>query len=224
MRTSLVTVAMLLVFLASPASVLAQDADPNPAPALQRGSIVAIIGASTAETRSSMVGLEIVDRVSDVVQAYAMFSYHDNVLRQEDAATLAQIAERLSAGTGLPVAFQARDRALGLTGGVKIGVPIRAQVRPYAGGGFGFLDIGRTISEATLGDVTTQFTSEFGAVGGAVSASKTSTTHPMAEALGGVAFGVGRGLIDVGYRYRKVFQAGTPFTFSQVQAGVGMRW
>ena len=85
------------------------------------------------------------------------------------------------------------------------------------------LNIQRTITERTLGDVSDPVLVVFGAPDGFVNAEEESTFRPMAEFIAGVGIASGRTYVDVGYRFRKVFNVES-FTFSQFTVGVGMRF
>lgn len=195
----------------------------SPAPP-QRGYMTAIGGASTGAQNTALIGAEYGDQMGNNAQAYATFSYHDNILQKQDHDTLAQMSQAVSLATGNAYRFSARDRAMALTLGAKYLVPTGAAIRPYVGAGAGMLNVKRTISEALRGDVTPYFYNEIGTVGGVVEPFKTSTTRPLGELLVGVGIAAGRAYVDVGYRYRKVFNTGTPFDFNQVAVGVGMRF
>ena len=86
------------------------------------------------------------------------------------------------------------------------------------------LNIRRSISERTLGDVTDAVVLAFGAPDGMIDPAKVSTFKPMAEVLAGVGITTGRTYVDIGYRFRKVFRSTESFNFSQLSVGVGMRF
>ena len=85
------------------------------------------------------------------------------------------------------------------------------------------LNIRRTMTERTLGNVSDPVLVVFGAPDGFINAREESTFRPMAEFIAGVGIASGRTYVDVGYRLRKVFRVES-FAFSQFTVGVGMRF
>ena len=196
------TLTVSIVLAATMNTAVAQTSDPTPGTLFQRGYMTATAGAATTGMgHTAMVGTEFVERITDAVQAYAALSYHDDVLRQEDADTLARMGAARSVLTGTAYDLRARDRGVAFTMGAKVALPTGGPARPYVGAGGGYLNIHRTIREAHMGDVTQAFMTEVGAVGGAIDPTKTSTNRPLAEALAGAEVGFGRGVVDVSYRY-----------------------
>lgn len=218
---SMAPAACLVVMLATPG--FGQEA-PAQAPEPIHGYMIALGGASTGAQNTLVLGAEYGQQLGQNAQAYATFSYHDNLLQAADRDTLRSVSQAMTLTTGLPYQFSARDRALALTLGGKFLVPTGSAIRPYAGAGAGMINVKRTISEALRGDVTLPFYADLGSVGGIVDPGQTSTTRPLGELIAGVDVSAGRAYVDVGYRYRKVFHAGGGFDFSQFSVGVGMRF
>jgi len=109
------------------------------------------------------------------------------------------------------------------TGGGRYLLSRGPSFRPYIGGGPGVLNLQRTITERTLGDVSDPVLAVFGAPDGFINPREESSFRAMAEFIAGVGIASGRTYVDVGYRFRKVFHVES-FTFSQFTVGVGMRF
>jgi hypothetical protein len=138
---------------------------------------------------------------------------------------LVAAGEILTAGTGQLWEFRGHDRGLAFTAGAKYLFPTRSTLRPYVGGGFGVLNLDRTIRERDLGDVTGEFFLLTSLPGdGIIAATETYTTDPLAEAIVGVSGAFGRTFLDVSYRYRWGFHEYGPIEFSQLTVGVGVAW
>lgn len=192
-------------------------------PPLDNGYMTAAMGASFSDTRAATFGVEIAERLHPRVQAYAAFNYFDNLFNDQASSDLVGLASYLTRITGDPWQFSGRDRGLSFSGGAKYLLSQGPTFRPYVGGGPGVLNLQRTITERTLGDVSDPVLVVFGAPDGFIEASEESTFRAMAEFVAGVGMAHGRTYVDVGYRYRKVFHVES-FSFSQFTVGVGMRF
>lgn len=192
-------------------------------PPLDNGFMTATMGASFSDTRAATFGIEIAETLHPRVQAYAAFNYFDNLFNDQASSDLVDLASYLTRITGDPWEFSGRDRGLSFSGGAKYLLSQGPTFRPYIGGGPGVLNLQRTISERTLGDVSDPVLVVFGAPDGFIEASEESTFRATAEFVAGVGMAHGRTYVDVGYRYRKVFHVES-FSFSQFTVGVGMRF
>jgi len=190
---------------------------------LENGYMTAAAGASFSDARAATFGIEIGERINSRVQAYAAFHYFDDLFSDQAAGDLNDLSNYLTSVTGDTWVLQGRDRGLAFSGGARYILSRGPAFRPYIGGAPGVLNIQRTITEATLGDVSDPVLVVFGAPDGFINAEKKSTFRPMAEFIAGVGIASGRTYVDVGYRLRKVFRVDS-FTFSQFTVGVGMRF
>jgi Outer membrane protein beta-barrel domain len=201
----------------------AQQVRPASSAPLDNGYMTGAAGASFGDTQSVTFGIEIGERIGSRVQAYVAFHYFDDLFNDQAVSDLNELSSYLTTVTGDTWALQGRDRGLAFSGGARYLLSRGPSFRPYIGGGPGVLNIQRTITERTLGNVSDPVLVVFGAPDGFVNAEEESTFRPMAEFIAGVGIASGRTYVDVGYRFRKVFNVES-FTFSQFTVGVGMRF
>jgi len=215
---------LLLVLVAAPA--FAQQR-PSPAPQPLRGYLIGGGGASIGGTAQTAVTLnaEIAENMKRNLQAYMSVTYYDNIMTDATTNQLALVGNTLSALTGTPWVFTGRDKGRSFTFGAKVLVPTATSVHPYFGGGFGALNVRRTIHEQSRGNVTQAYLSQFGSADGVIDPKNTDTTHAMGEVAAGVGAVVKKAYVDFGYRYRKAFHTGNQsFDISQVGAAVGIKF
>ena len=211
-----------LVLLTATIATAQQDRAASQPP-LDNGYMTAAMGASFSDTRAATFGIEIAETLHPRVQAYAAFNCFDNLFNDQASSDLVDLASYLTRITGDPWQFSGRDRGLSFSGGAKYLLSQGPTFRPYVGGGPGVLNLQRTITERTLGDVSDPVLVVFGAPDGFIEAREESTFRAMAEFVAGVGMAHGRTYVDVGYRYRTVFHVES-FSFSQFTVGVGMRF
>jgi hypothetical protein len=187
-----------------------------------KGIYVAFAGGQILQpTRAAALGVEYGERVGRRALAYASLSYFENLMDSGFDDDLERLSSRLTATTGRSWSLHGSDRGVGFVVGAKA-IPATGRTRPYIGGGAGAIAIRRRISDRIGGDVTAATLSEFGIGDSAIT--NDQITRPLAEAAFGVNFEIGRTHVDVGYRYRRVFQfEGTP-NFSQITAGIGINF
>ena len=188
-----------------------------------RRYVAAVIGAASVgtETVPTIAG-EFGESVTRNTQAYVTLSYFDNVMTDRMRDNLIAAGESVRLVTGTSRTFSGRDQALAFTAGGKYVAGTR--VRPYIGAGAGAINIRRTITEVSLGDVTEAFSQQTGFGDGVVSAGSTEATKPLLEVVGGIGFVMRNTYLDVGYKYRRAFHSATTLDFSQVAVGIGAKW
>jgi outer membrane protein W len=179
---------------------------------------MADIGSETIPTLAGEYG----ESITKNAQAYANFSYFDNVMTDQMRDNLIAASNSVEQITGVRRTFSGRDRGLALTFGGKF-VAGRT-VRPYVGAGLGGMQIRRTITEATLGDITQAFAAQSGLGDGVITTGATKEMKPLGEVVVGVGFVSRHTYVDIGYRYRRAFHTAIPVEFSQVVAGIGAKW
>ena len=214
---------LLMLLVAAPA--LAQQR-PAPAPRPLRGYLIGGGGASISTTNPSVtLNAEIAENMTRLVQAYMSVGFYDNIMSDASRNQLVQVGNALTTLTGTRWVFTGRDRGRSFTFGAKVLVPATASVHPYVGGGFGALNVRRTIHEQSRGNITQAYLAQFGSPDGVVNPTDTDTTHPMGEVAAGVGVVVRKAYVDFGYRYRKAFHTvHDPFDISQVGAAVGLKF
>jgi hypothetical protein len=222
--TALKTISFVPCLLAMTAALASAQSRPASTAGLDHGYMTATAGAAFSDQRSATFGVEIAERMGSRAQAYIAFTYFDNLFNDRAAADLVTLESYLHAVTGLSYELSGRDRGLAFSGGAKYLISRGPTFRPYVGAAPGVLNIERTINDPYLGDVSDPVIGLYGAPDGVINASKQSSFKPMAEFIAGVGIAAGRTYVDIGYRYRKVFQTSEPFNFSQLTAGIGMRF
>lgn len=211
-----------VVSLLAVTPAFAQDAGSGANLPLQR-YVAAVGGAASvgSETIPTLAG-EYGERVGSHAQAYVNLSYFDDVMTDRMRDNLVAASDAIMRVTGTSRSFSGRDQGLAFTAGGKFVAGTRVQ--PYIGAGAGAIHIRRSITESSLGDVTTAFAGQTGFGDGVVSAGFTKATKPLTEVVAGVGFVTRRTYVDVGYRYRRAFHTGTTLDFSQVVVGIGAKW
>ena len=209
-------VPVVLTVLASPA--LGQNAQ---APTAGPGSYLIGVGGAALnqdfENPTTVFGGEFGERVHRDVYAYVGLTYLDNLMSQKMRDYLDQASASLGAS------FTGRDRGLAFTFGVKYMLPTSARYRPYFGGGFGLINLERTISDPLMGDVTRIFPGISGLNDGVVPPGQNATTNPLGDLVVGLGGAFNRrGYFDVKYRYGRVFQSSESVDFSQISAAIGV--
>ena len=212
---------LVMLFVAAPAF-----AQQRPAPRPLRGYLIGGGGASIGTTETAVtLSAEIAENMTRNIQAYMSAVYYDNIMSDAAANQLTVVGNTLTALTGSPWVFDGRDKARSFTFGAKVLMPVTSSVYPYVGGGFGALNVRRTISEQSRGNITQAYLASFGSPDAVIDPTNTDTTHPMGEVAAGVGAVIKRAYVDFGYRYRRAFHTGTQsFDISQVGASVGVKF
>lgn len=223
--TALKSISFVPCLMLVTASLVGAQSRPAPTTTLDRGYMSANAGAAFGDQKSATFGVEIAERMSRRTQAYASLMYVDNLFSDRAAADLVSLTNYLGAVTGNAYQFTGRDRGLAFSGGAKYLISQGPTFRPYVGGGPGLLSVQRTITEASLGDVSDPLIGLYGAPDGLINPSKVSSFKPYGEFILGSGIAAGRTYVDVSYRYRRVLRTGDDtFSFSQFNVGVGMRF
>jgi hypothetical protein len=195
-----------------------------PKSTLDHGYMTATAGTSFGDRQTPTFGVDLAEHINPHVQAFVSFTYFDDLISDSSQQGLDNLAEALTRLTATPWQFTGHDRGLAFSGGAKYLFGNASTVRPYLGAAPGVLNLRRTIVEPSLGDISDEVLSAFGATDGVIDAAKESTYKPTADFLAGVGIAAGRTFVDVGYRYRHVFKTDESFRISQFNVGVGMRF
>jgi hypothetical protein len=211
-------VPVLLAALASPA--LGQDAQAQNPPATPRSYLIASGGAAfnqDFDNANTIFAVEYGEPVHRDVIAYASLVWIENMMSQRMRDNL------VTASAMLGEEFTGRDRGISFTLGAKYLLPVSRTIRPYFGGGFGFLNIRRDISTPSRGSIARTFPELTGLNDGVIEPTTLSANKPLGELTVGVAGPFSeRAYFDVRYRYGRVFQTFQNIDFSQVAAGIGV--
>jgi hypothetical protein len=202
---SIAFVSVLAVTFVTPA--LAQNRE-VPSPRWARGYLIGSASTLVTERIAPVFSAEIAEGATADIQVYLAFSYYDNLMSDQAQAELDDVSTQLSFATGTPWHFQGRDRGRSITAGAKYLVPTATPLRPFVGAGIGVINLRRTISEQSRGNLTAAYVSQFGGSDGVVDLSQTNTNKPLGEFTAGVAMVVRRAYVQFDYRFRTPFHSG----------------
>ena len=214
--------AALVLALVSSASAFGQGAS-APRASEPKWYLAAVGGAVSRPPTGPVFGVEIAENIAQHVQAYANFSYFDNLMDESLRNALDARAVQLTSLTSTPWSFSGRDRGMSFVAGGKY-LFGNGTIRPYVGGGAGIINLKREVVEARLGDVTQAVFNDYHLGEADLSLSTLGVTTSLVEAAVGIGIGSGRTHFDVGYRYRSAFGLTNKLDFSTVTAGVGYRF
>jgi opacity protein-like surface antigen len=115
-----------------------------------------------------------------------------------------------------------RDRGMAFTVGATYSLPVNRRLRPFFGGGFGFVNLRRDIQSPSRGSFARTFPELTGLNDGNIEPGTVSSNKPLGELMVGYGGQFGRnGYFDVRYRYDRVFDVLENIDFSQVTASIG---
>jgi len=193
-------------------------------PRFQHGYMTAVAGTSFGDQQQALFGAEVGENLTSHVQAYANFTYFDNLITDSAQSYLANLSATLTSLTASSWNLTGNDRGLAFSGGAKYLMLPGSAIRPYVGAGPGLINIRRTIYETDLGEVSNEVLAVFGAPDGGINPEKEGSFKPMVEFAAGAGIAAGRTFVDVGYRFNKIYKTTEPLSFSQFKVGVGMRF
>jgi hypothetical protein len=190
----------------------------------QHGYMTAVAGTSFGDQQEALFGAEVGENLTTHVQAYANFTYFDNLITDSAQSYLANLSATLTRLTASSWNLTGNDRGLAFSGGAKYLMLPGSAIRPYVGAGPGLINIRRTIYETDLGEISNEVLAVFGAPDGGINPEKEGSFKPMVEFAAGAGIAAGRTYVDVGYRFNKIYKTAEPLSFSQFKVGVGMRF
>ena len=190
----------------------------------QHGYMTAVAGTSFGDQQEALFGAEVGENLTSHVQAYANFTYFDNLITDSAQSYLANLSATLTRLTASSWNLTGNDRGLSFSGGAKYLMLPGSAIRPYVGAGPGLINIRRTIYETDLGEISNEVLAVFGAPDGGINPEKEGSFKPMVEFAAGAGIAAGRTFVDVGYRFNKIYKTAEPLSFSQFKVGVGMRF
>jgi len=186
--------------------------------------MTAVAGTSFGDQQQALFGAEVGENLATHVQAYANFTYFDNLITDSAQSYLANLSATLTRLTASSWNLTGNDRGLSFSGGAKYLMLPGSAIRPYVGAGPGLINIRRTIYETDLGEISNEVLAVFGAPDGGINPEKEGSFKPMVEFAAGAGIAAGRTFVDVGYRFNKIYKTAEPLSFSQFKVGVGMRF
>ena len=190
----------------------------------QHGYMTAVAGTAFGDQQEALFGAEVGENLTSHVQAYANFTYFDNLITDSAQSYLANLSATLTRLTASSWNLTGNDRGLAFSGGAKYLMLPGSAIRPYVGAGPGLINIRRTIYETDLGEISNEVLAVFGAPDGGINPEKEGSFKPMVEFAAGAGIAAGRTFVDVGYRFNKIYKTTEPLSFSQFKVGVGMRF
>ena len=193
-------------------------------PRFQHGYMTAVAGTSFGDQQQALFGAEVGENLTTHVQAYANFTYFDNLITDSAQSYLANLSATLTRLTASSWNLTGNDRGLSFSGGAKYLMLPGSAIRPYVGAGPGLINIRRTIYETDLGEISNEVLAVFGAPDGGINPEKEGSFKPMVEFAAGAGIAAGRTFVDIGYRFNKIYKTAEPLSFSQFKVGVGMRF
>jgi len=193
-------------------------------PRFQHGYMTAVAGTSFGDQQQALFGAEVGENLTTHVQAYANFTYFDNLITDSAQSYLANLSATLTRLTASSWNLTGNDRGLSFSGGAKYLMLPGSAIRPYVGAGPGLINIRLTIYETDLGEISNEVLAVFGAPDGGINPEKEGSFKPMVEFAAGAGIAAGRTFVDVGYRFNKIYKTAEPLSFSQFKVGVGMRF
>ena len=123
-------------------------------PRFSNGYMTAIAGTSFGDQHEALFGAEVGENLTRHVQAYATFTYFDNLITDSAQAYLTNLSRTLTMLTASNWNLTGYDRGLAFSGGAKYVLANRSIVRPYLGAGPGLINIRRTVYETDLGEIS----------------------------------------------------------------------
>jgi hypothetical protein len=194
-------------------------------PRFQHGYMTAVAGTSFGDQAKALFGAEVGENLNRHVQAYADFTYFDNLITDSAQGYLTDLSSTLTRLTATPWSMTGYDRGLAFGGGAKylFSTP-GSSVRPYVGAGPGLMNIRRTIYETNRGEISNEVLAVFGAPDGNVTPEKEGSFKPTVQFMAGAGFAAGRTYVDIGYRFNRVYKTAESLSFSAFKVGVGMRF
>ncbi len=194
-------------------------------PRFQNGYMTGSAGTSFGDQQKALFGAEVGENLGRHVQAYADFTYFDNLITDSAQGYLTDLSNTLTRLTATTWNLTGYDRGLAFGGGAKyLFSSPGSSVRPYVGAGPGVINIRRTIYESDLGEISNEVLAVFGAPDGNINPEKEGSFKPMVQFMAGAGFAAGRTYVDVGYRFNRVYKTAESLSFSQFKVGVGMRF
>lgn len=187
-----------------------------------RGYAEANIQSAFGNVTSQSFGGEIGITIAGPLQVFVEAGRARDVAAPEIGAEAQQIAAAVSQ-TQSGVAFQVRQPATFGVAGVRYVVPVDAPVMPYVLGAFGAAQVKQDVTFSINGADVTATLAQYGVVLG--SRLTGSSTKPMLVLGGGVQVPLWQRLVvDLQYRYGRIFTTDVATNVNRAGLGVGVRF
>jgi len=212
-----IAIAAALVWMAFAGAASAQSPGGTASTRPSKGYVEVVAQSAFGNVTSQSFGGEIGVNIRPALQLFV----EAGLIRDTASASLGASAQRIAAGIGAVAGsadFRVRQPVTFGVAGVKYLVPASGRVEPYVLVGGGVASVTRDVTFSTpAGDVT-----QFATIGGDLSGSATN---------GMLSVGVGLGLpvwqrliVDLQYRYGRIFTPGEALNASRGGVGIGVRF
>ena len=217
MRVCAAAAIMVLVFCGAASAQSASTADTD------RGYVEAVLQSAFGNVTSQSYGAEGGVTIRPNLQVFFEGGMVRNVATDEIGAAAQTIAGFLSQSQS-SVGFSVRQPVAFFAGGVKLLIPTSSSLRPYVLAGGGIANVKQDVTFTIAGsDVTTVLPTQYGVTLG--SDLSGSFTKPMIEAGAGVMWPAWQRLvIDVQFRYGRIFAEDAGINVSRAGVGLGVRF
>lgn len=204
--------------LALPSAARAQTA----ATAAGRGYVEAMADSAFANVTSQAYGAEVGVSVSPAVQVFVEAGRIRNVATGQISTAAQDVATFVAGLQPASVTYTVRQPAAIVSGGVRYLIPSGSSLQPYVLGGLGVArvtnKVGFLFNGAAAGDELSQYVTIGNDLSGA-------TTSAMVTLGGGVAVPVWqRVIVDLQYRYGRIFANPQRITANRLGVGIGVRF
>lgn len=187
-----------------------------------RGYAEAVIQAAFGNVTSQSFGGEFGVRIYDQVQLFVEAGRTRDVAAPEIGAEAQQVAGAL-AQTNANVEYQVRQPATFGVAGIRYVIPMEGRAMPYVLGAFGVAEVKQDVTFSIGGSDVTSSLAQYGVVLG--SRLSGSSTKPMLVFGGGVQVPLWQRLVvDLQYRYGRIFTEDVGTNVNRAGIGVGVRF
>jgi hypothetical protein len=195
----------------------------NPSPEGSTGYIEGVAQAAFGNVTSQSFGAEGGVTVAPKLVVFGEFGWVRDTAPSEVGVAAQAIAGYLTAQQTASVGYSVKQPVTFGVVGVKYLIPYDAEIQPYVLGGMGIARYTRDVSFTVGGTDVTSNISQYGVVLG--SDLSGSMTKPMLTAGGGVAWTFHAPLVvDLQFRYGRIFAEGKGINVSRAGIGIGIRF
>ena len=199
------------------------SAQTAPAAGTDRGYVEGVVQSAFGNVTSQSYGVELGITVMPNVQLFAEGGLVRDVATS-DIGTAAQTIAGFLSQTQANVQFRVKQPVTFGVAGIKYVVPTAKALRPYVMGGGGMAQVKQDVTFTVGGsDVTSNLASQFGVQLGTDLSG--TFTKPMIVAGAGVIWPAWQRLVvDLQYRYGRIFAEDGAITVNRAGVGIGVRF